>query len=334
MVQGLAERERIRDAFGTYLDDEVAEYILSDGFDEEGIELDVSILFTDVHDFTSFAAGAEAKEVVGRAERSSRSSSRSSPPRRPRRQVRGRRPAGRLRRARAVPRPRDPRHPRRDRDLPPGQRARRRPATCASASGSTPGASSPVPIGGAGRLNFSVIGDAVNVAARVEAMTREIDGDVLLTRRDGRRGRVRRWRVESMGEHRLRGVGGPVELFAPTRRHAAHRPGARADPGQRRAPAPRDQPQALAAATESAARCPRRPRPASRPPSTAAASSRARCARGASITSSRSPAATSSRSTTAARRRASRSSTSATSRPPSGPPRATRRRPGGRASRR
>ena len=36
-------------------------------------------------------------------------------------------------------------------------------------------------IGGAGRLNFSVIGDAVNVASRVEAMTRELDRDVLLT---------------------------------------------------------------------------------------------------------------------------------------------------------
>ena len=36
-------------------------------------------------------------------------------------------------------------------------------------------------IGGAGRLNFSVIGDAVNVAARVEAATRELGDDVLLT---------------------------------------------------------------------------------------------------------------------------------------------------------
>ena len=38
-------------------------------------------------------------------------------------------------------------------------------------------------IGGAGRLNFSVIGDAVNVAARVEAATREVGRDVLITER-------------------------------------------------------------------------------------------------------------------------------------------------------
>ncbi len=38
-------------------------------------------------------------------------------------------------------------------------------------------------VGGAGRLEFSVIGDPVNVAARVEAATRETGDDVLLTER-------------------------------------------------------------------------------------------------------------------------------------------------------
>src|SRR5439155_1758648 len=66
MVEGLAERERLREAFGTYLDKSVAEYILSEGFTEEGEEVEVSILFCDVRDFTSFAAQADAKEVVMR----------------------------------------------------------------------------------------------------------------------------------------------------------------------------------------------------------------------------------------------------------------------------
>ena len=39
-------------------------------------------------------------------------------------------------------------------------------------------------IGGAGRLNFSVIGDAVNVASRVEAATRDLGEDVLITERN------------------------------------------------------------------------------------------------------------------------------------------------------
>jgi adenylate cyclase len=38
-------------------------------------------------------------------------------------------------------------------------------------------------VGGAGRLEFSVIGDAVNVAARVEAATRQTGDTVLLTQR-------------------------------------------------------------------------------------------------------------------------------------------------------
>jgi adenylate cyclase len=38
-------------------------------------------------------------------------------------------------------------------------------------------------VGGAGRLEFSVIGDPVNVAARVEAATRETGDTILLTER-------------------------------------------------------------------------------------------------------------------------------------------------------
>ena len=64
MVEGLAERERIREAFGTYLDEEVAEYILSEGFTEEGVEVEVTVLFCDVRDFTEFASGATPQEVV------------------------------------------------------------------------------------------------------------------------------------------------------------------------------------------------------------------------------------------------------------------------------
>ena len=60
MVEGLAERERLRDVFGTYLDQSVAEYILSEEFAEEGQELEVSVLVCDVRDFTSFAARARA----------------------------------------------------------------------------------------------------------------------------------------------------------------------------------------------------------------------------------------------------------------------------------
>lgn len=66
MVAGLQERKRIRDAFGTYLDSSVAEIVLAGNFPSEGISVDVSVLFFDVRDFTEFAAGAEARQVIAK----------------------------------------------------------------------------------------------------------------------------------------------------------------------------------------------------------------------------------------------------------------------------
>jgi adenylate cyclase len=64
MVAGLAERERIREAFGTYVDPDVAEHILSEGTDLAGEEVEVTIMFVDVRDFTGFAERTEAPGVV------------------------------------------------------------------------------------------------------------------------------------------------------------------------------------------------------------------------------------------------------------------------------
>ena len=78
-------------------------------------------------------------------------------------------------------------------------------------------------IGGAGRLNFSVIGDPVNVAARVEAATREIDEDVLITEAT-RRELSSAIEAEPCGEHELKGIAEPVALYAPRIREAAPLP--------------------------------------------------------------------------------------------------------------
>src|SRR5690349_8269583 len=64
MVEGLAERERIRDAFGTYVDPDVADSILSEGTSLEGEEVEVTIVFVDVRDFTGFAERTAAHDVV------------------------------------------------------------------------------------------------------------------------------------------------------------------------------------------------------------------------------------------------------------------------------
>jgi adenylate cyclase len=213
MTVGLAERERIREAFGTYLDEEVAEYILSDQYAPEGFEAEVSLLFCDVRDFTAFASRSGAQEVVASINRLFET---------------------------VVPIiAREGGHvdkfigdgllavfgaPERHADH--ADRAVR--AAIAIAREVNHGAEDLLEvgvgvnsgrvvagsIGGAGRLNFSVIGDPVNVAARVEAETR-VTGDEVLITESTRELLGQAFELESRGPRRLKGKGEPPELFAP-----------------------------------------------------------------------------------------------------------------------
>lgn len=213
VVKGLKEREQIREAFGTYLDKDVARFILSGNFPEEGVEVDVSVLFFDVRDFTQFAADAEAREVVAE-----------------------------INQLFEVTVPIISRHgghvdkfvgdgliaifgaPEAYEDH--AERAVRagcEMVTMVNESDETPfrigvGVNSgPVvagSIGGAGRLNFSVIGDAVNVAARVEAATRQLGEDFLISAATASL-LGPGFEAEPRGEHVLKGIDRPVELFVP-----------------------------------------------------------------------------------------------------------------------
>jgi adenylate cyclase len=214
MVEGLRERERIREAFGTYLDREVAEYILSEGYDEDGVEVEVSVLFTDVQDFTQYSADKTPSEVVSalnrlfevivpilarhgghvdkfegdgllavfgapeafpdHAERAVRAACEISDA------VNGRGEAGAL----------------------------------AVGIGVNTGRVVAGAIGGAGRLNFSVIGAAVNVAARVEAATRDVDDSILITSETWKL-LSSEFEAESRGKIELKGLDEPMTLYAP-----------------------------------------------------------------------------------------------------------------------
>jgi class 3 adenylate cyclase len=214
MAAGLAERERIREAFGTYLDREVAEYILTEGVNPAGIEVDVSILFCDVRNFTQFASDAEATEVVSALNR--------------------------LFEAIVPIVARHGGHV--DKFMGDGVLAvfgapegypdhadRALAAGCEIVAAVDSGAAGELrvgvginsgrvvagSIGGAGRLNFSVIGDAVNVAARVESETRETGDPLLITQatREALRSEVT---LSSRGHVRLKGKSEPIELFAVT----------------------------------------------------------------------------------------------------------------------
>jgi class 3 adenylate cyclase len=212
MALGLAERERIREAFGTYLDKEVAEYILSDQYVPEGFEAEVSLLFCDARDFTGFASRSDAQEVVASINRLfetvvpiiAREGGHvdkfigdgllavfGAPERfddHAERAVRA-----------AVEIARQVNHG--DGDL------------LEVGVGVNSGEVVAGSIGGAGRLNFSVIGDPVNVASRVEAETR-VTGDAVLITASTRELLGESFELESRGPRRLKGKGEPVELFA------------------------------------------------------------------------------------------------------------------------
>jgi class 3 adenylate cyclase len=211
MAAGLNERERMREAFGTYLDRDIVQLILSGQFPRDGVEVMVSIMFVDVRGFTTFAERSEATEVVaalnelfeaivpivsehgGHVDKFLGDGLLAifGPP------------EGYLDHA--------------DRAVAAGLeivRSVNRPgATLRVGAGINTGLVVAGSIGGAGRLNFSVIGDAVNVAARVEAATRDTGDDLLVTQATQEALR-RPVELESRGTVELKGKAEPVEVLA------------------------------------------------------------------------------------------------------------------------
>lgn len=227
MARGLAERERLREAFGTYVDRDVAEHIMSSGFSESGEAVVVSVLFCDVRGFTRYAAEADPKEVVAALN-----------------ELFGglvpivARHGGHVDKfvgdgllaVFGAPEPHDDHA---DRALAAGCEMVEAvngglAGSLRVGAGINSGRVVAGSIGGGGRLNFSVIGDTVNVAARVEAATRETGDDILVTRATCEALR-RPVETVSRGVFELKGRDEPLELFAPA---AAARPesGAAAEP--------------------------------------------------------------------------------------------------------
>ncbi|MAY98646.1 MAG: adenylate/guanylate cyclase domain-containing protein [Nocardioides sp.] len=212
MARGLAEREELREHFGTYVDREIVRLILAGQVPQEGFEVEVSVLFVDVRGFTTYAESVPAPQVVetlnglfaemvpvveafgghvdkfigdglmavfGAPETQVDHADRA------------------LEAARMIV---DAVHL--------GSTGLR------VAAGINSGRVVAGPIGGAGRLNFSVIGDVVNVAARVEAATRETGDDVLITAAT-RDLLTRPHALASRGEVTVKGKSRPLEVWAP-----------------------------------------------------------------------------------------------------------------------
>jgi adenylate cyclase len=211
MVEGLAERERIREAFGTYVDPDVAARILEEGPSLAGEEVDATIVFVDVWDFTAFAEGSPPREVVatinglfatvvpiihehgGRIDKYTGDG---------------------VMAVFGTPR-RQPDHA--DQALA---------AALAIAAAVTDGPlrigvgmnSGRVIVGNVGtddRLEFSVIGNAVNIAARVEAATRQTGDTILLTAATKTRLTHDGVALQQRSGVQLKGSSEDAELFAP-----------------------------------------------------------------------------------------------------------------------
>ena len=214
MLDGLQERERLREAFGSYVAPDVVERVLREGTMLEGDEVEVSIVLVDICDFTAFAERASARETVtylndffglvvpildehgghankfigdgvlgvfGAPERQHDHADRA------------------LAAACAIALAVEDRY---------GERLR-------MGAGVNSGPVSAGTVGGGGRLEFTVVGDTVNVAARVEAATRELGDRVLLT--EATRCLLTRDEVplEPRGSVPLKGKREPVPIWAP-----------------------------------------------------------------------------------------------------------------------
>ncbi len=66
MVAGLQERATLHGAMAAFVDPQVADRVLAEGHEIRGEEVEVSIVFLDIRDFTAFAERSSASEVVTR----------------------------------------------------------------------------------------------------------------------------------------------------------------------------------------------------------------------------------------------------------------------------
>jgi class 3 adenylate cyclase len=216
MLTGLEERERLRAAFGSYVSPDVAERVMAEGELLEGEDVEVTVMFVDIRDFTAFAERSTAREtvaylndffglVVPIVERHRGHPNKfigdgligvfGAPERLPDHA------SAALEAAREIGAAVDKRY---------GDRLR-------IGIGLNSGPVSVGTVGGGGRLEFTVIGDAVNVASRVEHLTRETGDTLLLTEAtrcllDG--DRLDDADLDPRGEVPLKGKSEPVPVYA------------------------------------------------------------------------------------------------------------------------
>ncbi|OBG25796.1 adenylate/guanylate cyclase domain-containing protein [Mycobacterium sp. 852002-51057_SCH5723018] len=214
MQAGLAERQRLQGAFGTYVDPALAARLLEQGDDVFiGERRHVTVMFVDVRDFTPFAEANTAEDTVARLNALFEIVV----------------PAvvdagGHVNKflgdgALAVfGAPNDLAH-HADAAMSVATRiqclvAERFGGTLRIGIGINTGEVIAGTIGGGGKLEFTLIGDTVNVAARVEQLTKTTGDTILLTQQAVDALTSRPPELLDRGSHALKGKSAPVGVFA------------------------------------------------------------------------------------------------------------------------
>lgn len=214
MVQGLAERETLREALGTYLGTrEIVERVVAEGEMLAGQELDATVLFCDISGFTAYAERATPRETVALLNRFYEAA---IPEVNNHRGHANKLLGDGLLAVFGAPERLDDHA---DAALEAaiaivGRVRERLPAGLGVGIGLNSGPVVVGSVGGGGRLDFTVIGDTVNVAARVERATRRTGDVILIT--EATRERLQRVTLPliSRGSLELRGKSQPVDVFA------------------------------------------------------------------------------------------------------------------------
>jgi adenylate cyclase len=214
MVAGLQERARLREAFGAFVDPGLAERVLEEGTSLEGEDVEVTVVFVDIRNFTAFAERSSGREVVAELNRfydyvvpllvhhgghankfvgDGLLGVFGAPDRLPDHADRA--VAAAIQVAEVV------------REAYEGE--------LDIGIGVNSGAVVAGTVGGGGRVEFTVIGDTVNTAARVEEATRETGDVILLTDATCRLLRQDHGGFDERGDVALKGKTERVRLYAP-----------------------------------------------------------------------------------------------------------------------
>jgi class 3 adenylate cyclase len=214
MQAGLAERQRLQAAFGTYVDPALASRLLEQGDDVfTGERREVTVIFVDIRDFTPFAEANTAEETVARLNALFEI---------------------------VVPEvvdagghvnkflgdgalavfgaPNDLAH-HADAAVSAAVQIQRLVAERFGGQlrigiGINTGKVIAGTIGGAGKLEFTLIGDTVNVAARVEQLTKTTGDTILLTQQTADALASRPTGLADRGSHELKGKSSALQVFA------------------------------------------------------------------------------------------------------------------------